>query len=333
MIVLIPLLFAVPAVAQGTICINDHCKQVVPESPESLIAPSEPEEEPAPASEEEHVAAENPDAQPAAAEPTEPAVTEPAPVVADEGTEPASIRWPSIHEYFYWIPDNAWPYIEVGIGAILTGVLTMQAFLATGPSWAVKIGRRLAWLGFLPFMFLFSRIHSNKVLEQPVRRKLMNAIEADAALDVDDLRQAAGVSWSTARHHLRHLESHGLVRSIRSGKKRLYFAAGTDESRHRRDMAALGGNARRRVARAVLDVPGTTNAEIAQDLGIKPPSVSHHLHALIDAGFVVAEKVGRQQCLTPTERLRTVMRPADAGQVVLPTHLHRQATMARSTMS
>ncbi len=332
-LLLAPLLVAAPAVAQSSICIDGECHEI-PDAPGGLVAPPEPEEGATPPDDEAGSASSEdaPTTSDGSAE-ASPTGAESAHAV-DGSRSPTTVSWPAVQEYFYWLPAGAWPYVELGIGALLTGVVTLHAFFAAGSGSVMKIGKRLAWLGFLPFMLLFSRIHSNKVLEQPVRRKLMNAIEADAGLDVDDLADATGVSWSTARHHLRHLETHNLVRSVRSGKKRLYFAAGTDESRHRKDVAALGGRARRRVARAVLDAPGTTNAEIANDLGIKPPSVSHHLHALMEAGFVVAEKMGRQQCLTPTDRLKAILRPADAGQVVLPPHLqNRGSPVAHPSLS
>lgn len=252
-------------------------------------------------------------------DPSGPETVTPAPPASDPAGQDPPSTWDTATAWSADMPA----YADYLLGAALTLLVGAQVALAAGPAWLLQVTRRLAWLTMIPVVFLFSRIRSSKVLDQPVRAQIMHIIQEQPGVDVDTLRRRSDVAWSTARHHLLHLERHDLVRSVRSGAHLIYFAADSPNVQSRQELSILQGRSRRRVAKAVLEHPGITNASIADRLGLSRPSVTHHLRPLLKAGLVVAKRQGREQELTAGVRLRDLLGPS------APTS--RMA--ARSTMS
>ncbi|MCK6435129.1 MAG: winged helix-turn-helix transcriptional regulator [Burkholderiaceae bacterium] len=70
-------------------------------------------------------------------------------------------------------------------------------------------------------------------------------------------------------------------------------------------MAALGSVARLQVFAVLVRAgdEGLTITELRQALALPASTLAHHLRAMVDAGLVVQERIGREVCCRPDFRL------------------------------
>jgi predicted transcriptional regulator len=117
-----------------------------------------------------------------------------------------------------------------------------------------------------------------------------------------------GLSEAVVRYHLRFLESHGLVHTVRDGRARRSYPI---EARGRlaeyAAQHALAGRMRRQVARALVG-GATTQREIAAAAGLAQRLVSYHLARLVRDGLAVREGA-RPARYAPDARLARMLGP------------------------
>ncbi|HUR61793.1 MAG TPA: hypothetical protein VM286_05450 [Candidatus Thermoplasmatota archaeon] len=185
--------------------------------------------------------------------------------------------------------------------AYSSGLDSMRALFARPSARLQQAGRFL--LRLVPFLPLFSRIETAKVLDNPVRARVHETVLQDPGLSVEEIRARSGVAWGTAVHHLRRLEDTGLLVSVTHNARRRYFAANTAASQRRGHVAALAHPTARRVAELVRQRPGVGQTELCETLGLRNPAASKHLGQLAQQGLVLPERVGRSCHYHPTAAL------------------------------
>lgn len=74
----------------------------------------------------------------------------------------------------------------------------------------------LATFLWKPVASLFTRLRKDELLEQPSRRLVFDAIQANRGITMPDLVTLTGLERASLRHHLRILEVHGRIRSFKS---------------------------------------------------------------------------------------------------------------------
>ncbi|HET6398583.1 MAG TPA: MarR family transcriptional regulator, partial [Candidatus Thermoplasmatota archaeon] len=158
-------------------------------------------------------------------------------------------------------------------------------------------------LRWSPALLLFSRIEKGEVLENEVRARVHDVIQQEPGVSLEQVRERAGVAWGTTVHHVRRLESHGLVVSVRQGNRRLLFPANTPASRNRTALAALADDTSRRVALLVYSRPGIAQKDLCEALGMRNPAASKQLAKLAHAGLVHVTPDGRRRLYHPTDAL------------------------------
>lgn len=163
--------------------------------------------------------------------------------------------------------------------------------------WRPRVEPLLRWA---PVVTLFSRFTSRDAARHPTRARIVEVLAARPGLTTADLAAAVGVRAGTLEHHLRVLEDHGRVKSVRAGRDRIWFVAGAGSDTEA--LSALAPAPRRRLADVVRAEPGLHAAAIAERVGVARSTVHHHLSALEDAGLVRVERGLRARCF-PTDRL------------------------------
>lgn len=169
-----------------------------------------------------------------------------------------------------WLPPTTAQAVGIGIGAGFAALLYWLWPLAKGGG----VG-------------LFSRVHKDRLLDNPLRSHLVQRIEAEPGVHHNALVRELGKGKGTAEHHLEKLVAGGLVLRHRSPGYTCYFPVGTD----RRAMAAspaTKADGARRILQAVSQGLGGVR-EIAQSTGLAPSTVSHHLERLRAAGLVIGD--------------------------------------------
>lgn len=102
----------------------------------------------------------------------------------------------------------------------------------------------------------------------------------------DDLQLGTGET----QHHLRQLESEGVVESRKDGDYRRYFPAGRFSEFEQRALGYLRRDTPRGMLVTLLLDPDATTGEIAEALGVSRPTVSNHAGRLEEAGLLSREE-------------------------------------------
>lgn len=204
--------------------------------------------------------------------------------------------------------------VAASLGAVAFGVEGLRAFqlrLTGGIARAVRfIGAGLA--GAIP---LFSRIERGGALDNPVRARVHDAIAQEPGLSLSDVAQRAGIAWGTAVHHLRRLESLGLVVSTRDLAHHRFFIANTPAAAQRAAVVAVMHPTARRIAEYVTQRPGTDQAGLCQALGLNNPAASKHLGQFEARGLVLSQRSGRSRLYHATGGLHSALQLLEPAPV------------------
>ncbi len=172
-------------------------------------------------------------------------------------------------------PSMGWHAVWGGVllAMILAGVDTFRG------------GLRILGLSAAAVM-LFSRVTGGRLLEQPTRAAIHDAIESDPGVSYGALRSRLNLSRGNLTYHLARLEQGGLIRRRVDHGQPSFFVVGAGlamEGRQRRDplLAAIGSR------------PGQSQAQIAKELGWSRQLVHWRLRRLHSAGQVRLERRGR----------------------------------------
>lgn len=162
-------------------------------------------------------------------------------------------------------------------------------FLATYFSPLVKV---VAFKG-LALVPGYSKLKRSELLDQHVRDRLAQVIEADPGRNMSELAAAAEVGWGTAVHHLGVLENHKLVTSLVDGRHRRYFPAGTINWSDRGRIAALRYPKAQEIVAVVTARPGITQGELLEAAGLTRGGGAWHLKRLQEANVITPRREGR----------------------------------------
>ncbi|MEA3167049.1 MAG: hypothetical protein QOJ26_1933 [Thermoplasmata archaeon] len=187
--------------------------------------------------------------------------------------------------------------------------------------------RLLAGLGLA--VPLFSRIEQGNLLDNPIRARVQGIIAQDPGLSLSEVTTRAGIAWGTAVHHLRRLESHGKVVSLRQLGHRRYFIANTEAASQRTAMAVVMHPTARRIAELVSQRPGIDQAGICLALGLHNPAASKHLSQFVDQGLVLSSRSGRSKLYQATGGLHSALRLLEPEGTVARAHAHPQAVLGQ----
>lgn len=208
--------------------------------------------------------------------------------------------------------------LAVALGALAVGgegLRLLQARLAG------SLGRVLrAAAGLLIAVPLFSRIERGAVLDNPQRARVHEVVSQDPGLSLSEVGQRAGIAWGTAVHHLRRLEAHGMVVSVRELGHRRFFISNTAAAAQRSAMSAVMHPTARRIAEFVAQRPGTDQAGICQALGLNNPAASKHLGQFETRGLVLSQRSGRRRRYHATSGLHSALLLLEPAALLQPDH-------------
>lgn len=123
----------------------------------------------------------------------------------------------------------------------------------------------------------FMRIR--KPLAHPRRAALLERIRTQPGTSFVPLRDAANAANGSATHHLRALEAHGLITSLRLGRYRRYWPVPLGSVGGRR-AAAMADTQRGRLLKAIEAKPGATQHELAAQTRQTRQAAAYHLRTL-----------------------------------------------------
>lgn len=140
---------------------------------------------------------------------------------------------------------------------------------------------------------LFSRIQGPKVLQNPRRARILDAIAAEPGIHFSELLRRTGVGNGSLHHHLKVLRDAGRVEARAAQGYTCYFPAGAPQAVVLGAAAAKADGAQR-ILGHVRAHPGRSVKEVAMECGLHPSTVTYHVQRLCEAGLVDALRDGRE---------------------------------------
>ncbi|MHB8632501.1 MAG: thrombospondin type 3 repeat-containing protein [Thermoplasmatota archaeon] len=170
------------------------------------------------------------------------------------------------------------PGTAAGLAMAATAAL---ASLAIG--WA--LWRKAAGHGWV-LLPLFSRLREAEVLEHPLRRELLQHIEAEPGLHCQALVRKVDRQRGLVEHHLKVLVRGGHVKEVKTAGYLCYYPATAHDRAAMEAGSALRSGLARDVLTAIVRNPGATLPNVAKIVGAEYGAVSYHVKRLEAAGLV-----------------------------------------------
>ncbi|HUR26036.1 MAG TPA: hypothetical protein VM327_08510 [Candidatus Thermoplasmatota archaeon] len=133
---------------------------------------------------------------------------------------------------------------------------------------------------------------ASRLLEQPMRRRLLSLIETHPGIHASELCREAGEPWGTVQYHLSLLHKGAMVTAIDSGRERRFFPSETDPAKARL-LALLTQGRRPEIANFIRANPGARQVDVCDALGISRKTFRNSVIPMMTEGLV-AEKRGLQ---------------------------------------
>lgn len=151
------------------------------------------------------------------------------------------------------------------------------------------------------FAPLYARIAKGEVLDNRTRYALHGLIIENPGLHYNAIIREFGLTNGEAAYHLSVLEREGFIRSVRDGTLRKFYSTTTKVPREHR---ATPEEMRDRIVDLVDGLPGISQKQIVDELGIGRTLAGYHLGCLVTEGFIEARRDGRFTVYYPTRKRR-----------------------------
>lgn len=175
--------------------------------------------------------------------------------------------------------------VAASLGPSALGPGAEAAFLAA-------VGAAAALLALRPLLALYHRLAPSRLLEQPTRRRIHEAIAAHPGIRVGTLQASLGLNYNTVLRHVRTLERHGFVHSEGAGQRR-WFATSVALGPEQRAAAVATASPTVRQVLAYLAPRGAADLPtLRRDLGLPRSTASDAVARLARAGLVGVERRG-----------------------------------------
>jgi DNA-binding MarR family transcriptional regulator len=241
----------------------------------------------------------------------------------------------------------AWLASAVGaaLGVLASGLAWLLGLLARGagdagravardprllaPAGAAASAGALAWLWKLgklaPVGAFFSRLQDHELLRHDARQRIFAFIKERPGAHLSEIAGHAGLGWGATVHHLTKLRGGQLVTAKRVGNHLCHFVNGDG---HTAEQQRFLGATKAPKAQAIvqyLQLRGpSTQARIAEELGMSGALVSWHAKRLEEMGVLTRVRVGRAS--------RLVLAPPAAGLSLAPPRAPAHPAPAKGPM-
>ena len=181
-------------------------------------------------------------------------------------------------------PDPA-PRADDGPGVPVEAVAAAGILVVLGALAATEAGKA-SLLGLL--LPLYTKLRREEVLDHFTRGRIYGYITANPGDHYNSIQKALDIANGTFAYHIRVLEKEGYVRSVWEGTHKCFYPAGMNIPPRENTLRA----GQRLIIERILEEPGISQREIAEDLGVSSATVSYHIRDLQEMGVVESERKG-----------------------------------------
>ena len=185
------------------------------------------------------------------------------------------------------LPPTAPPPQPDVVRIALIGVMTI-ASAAIAAAFAVERSRYALLALFVP---LYTRVSRDKVLESYNRGRVYQYVAMNPGAHFNAIRAALDMNNGALVYHLEVLQREGLLRSRQEGMYRRFYTADT-----RPPPLLENGTteAQLRVLKAIQEMPGITQKELARFLGLRQSTLAYQIERLTATGTIAGNRTGRK---------------------------------------
>lgn len=172
-----------------------------------------------------------------------------------------------------------WVLVLLGIIAVTPGVAFLGKYLSATN---------------LPIIGGFKRVSRNNILDNSSRRTIYSCVTENPGIQLSDLQRSTGFSYKNLSYHLNVLTNFHMITAEGCKNTTRYFEnSGKFTQEERTMLMHLSRPSDKKIIETVLHHPGISRHEISSHLGISGPSVSWHMHFLLDDRIIEQRKEGR----------------------------------------
>ncbi|PKK81788.1 MAG: hypothetical protein CVT47_00660 [Thermoplasmata archaeon HGW-Thermoplasmata-2] len=154
---------------------------------------------------------------------------------------------------------------------------------------------------------LFTRIPQDKILENPTRRQIFNAIQRNPGINMSQISKRLGIGWGTTVHHVKKLEAAMKVHVEDRNNERCFFENGGEfPVDSMAAAAALKDSTAKGIFGYIRKKPGASQKDVAAHFGIRPSLVSWHVTRLEKEGIINRNRSGKSFQLTINEKFNSL---------------------------
>jgi predicted transcriptional regulator len=127
------------------------------------------------------------------------------------------------------------------------------------------------------------------------RRLIFNYVISNPGAHLRKISRDLDIHLSTLRYHLDYLEKKGLIACQKENNLKIYFASGKLSAKEKNLTSLLQQKRFRDIILVLIDAPGSISSQIADELSVKPSTISKYINILEERGVLRHEKVGREK--------------------------------------
>ncbi|HEX9816990.1 MAG TPA: hypothetical protein VGB18_08420 [Candidatus Thermoplasmatota archaeon] len=161
--------------------------------------------------------------------------------------------------------------------------------------------RKLIGFGAIP---LLSRIAHSDIYNNDARRTIHELVVGEPGQCLNELVNRTGYSRNAVSYHLFVLEKEEEIISVKDGKYRRYFTRnGKYVNGAKNVVAALRNGTTLKLAKVVMERPGSIQRDLCVELGATPSATCWHAKRLLDLGVIRKERVANTVKYYPGEAM------------------------------
>jgi DNA-binding MarR family transcriptional regulator len=143
----------------------------------------------------------------------------------------------------------------------------------------------------------------------PLRERIVEAIDTQPGIHLRGLQRSVDCAMGAVQYHLRVLEEHGLVMSLRIGNARHFFMANfSSDSQLLQVAAALRNPTVAAIVEECMTNGRVTQADLSRSLSLDKSLVSYYVGSLIDMDILrTIRTFGRERPLMLTEWAASIL--------------------------
>ena len=185
--------------------------------------------------------------------------------------------------------------VEVLVGPApppTTAVLAATAVGALGALGAATFASENVKYGLLMlFIPLYSKIKREQVLDHFVRGQIYGYVLANPGEHYNAIKLALNLTNGSLAHHLKTLEREQFLKSRRFGLYRRFYPM---HMKIPEEGFFAPNEIQKTIVELIRSTPAITQKEIAERLGLTPPTVNYHVGILSEHGAIRVERAGRK---------------------------------------